>query len=334
MRLVQKPLVEKLTVEPYTFSFHQVVRLLNAWRQTRMASNGNVQSLRMGAHAHLNWPPGDVFLVDIPKDTDTPIRLNVNFMGLAGVQGPLPMPYTEILLKRTRQGDFVLQDFLDIFHNRLLHLLHSVERHQRVIFNTVRPHETALGRTFLCVAGLGEEGVRDRMAIPDQALPFSAGIMWQQPRSKEGLRQIIENYLSVPTKISPPVGRWVPITSDQQSRIGIGLGQLNALGDTAVLGKRAWQQDYYVDAVLGEMSRAMYERLIPTGHAFAHIRDVCHLYVRQRCSVRIKLKLQAKDRTHMCLDGKSALGWTSFLQGHSSRYSDQGAQYLMHRVSG
>ncbi len=334
MRLVPKPLVEHLTAEPYAFSFHQVVRLLNAWRQTRADKEGNVQPLRMGAHAHLNWPPGDVFLVDIPKDPHADIRLSVNFMGLAGVQGALPIPVTELLLARKRKGDFVLQDFLDIFHNRLLHLLHNVARHQHVVFNTVRPHETMLGKTFLGVAGLGEEAVRNRMAIPDQALPFSAGILWQQPRSKEGLRQIIENYLSIPSKISSPIGRWVTITSDQQSRIGTKKHQLNVLGDTAVLGNRAWQQDYYVDVILGEMNRTMYERLIPTGHAFAHVRDLCHLYVRQRCSVRVKLNLCAQDRTQMKLNGKSALGWTSFVGGTSARYSNIGAQYILHRVGG
>lgn len=334
MRVVAKPLVEEIVSTPYKFSFHQVLRLLHAWRQTVADKDGKVRQIRMGSHVHLNWPPGDIFLVDIPKDHKDPIRLSVNFTGLAGIQGPLPMPVTEALLKRKRKGDFVLQDFLDIFHNRLLHLMHNVERQRHVSLNPVRPHETALGKSFLGMAGLGEEKVRGRMAVNDQSLPFYSGIMWQQPRSSSGLASVISNYLNMPAKLSPPIGRWVHIEKDQQSLIGTQKGQLNVLGDTAVLGRRAWQQDYYVDLALGEMNRDMYERLVPTGHAFPHIRDLCHLYVRQRCSLRVKLRLAEPDRSPMKLDGKSALGWTTFLTGKSDRYENQGAQYILHSVGG
>jgi type VI secretion system protein ImpH len=35
-----------------------------------------------------------------------PLEMQVNFLGIAGIQGPLPMPYTETLVQRLRQKDF------------------------------------------------------------------------------------------------------------------------------------------------------------------------------------------------------------------------------------
>ncbi|USO01677.1 MAG: type VI secretion system baseplate subunit TssG [Alphaproteobacteria bacterium] len=337
MRVLPKALVDELITTPYAFSFHQVMRLLNAWRSSKtdksLEGQKPVQPLRIGGHVHLNWPPGDIFFVDIPKDIHSPIRLNVNFMGLAGVQGPLPLPITELILKRRRAGDFVFQDFLDIFHNRLLHLLHDVARKRHVMLNTKRPHETAMGKAFLAIAGLGETESRNRMAFPDRALPFYAGLLWQNPRNISGLIQLLIHYFSIPVTVQTSVGRWVSIDSSQQTRLGRKCGQLNRLGDTAVLGQRAWQQDYYVDVVMSTMSHAMYESLIPSGHGFLHLQDLCHLYIHKRCSVRVKLTLPEEERQTMRVDGTASLGWTTYLSGKSKRPNDRGAQYILTRIT-
>jgi len=50
----------------------------------------------------------------------TTTEVHVNFMGIAGIQGPLPLPYTEILMSRMRQKDMAFRDFLDIFNHRLV----------------------------------------------------------------------------------------------------------------------------------------------------------------------------------------------------------------------
>ena len=42
----------------------------------------------------------------------------VTFMGVTGPIGVLPYHYTALLLRRLRDKDFALCDFLDLFHHR------------------------------------------------------------------------------------------------------------------------------------------------------------------------------------------------------------------------
>ena len=45
--------------------------------------------------------------------------MTVNFLGLAGCLGALDIPSTELVMRRTSNGDNALRDFLDIFNHRL-----------------------------------------------------------------------------------------------------------------------------------------------------------------------------------------------------------------------
>ena len=42
----------------------------------------------------------------------------INFMGMVGIVGAMPIPYTELVVERARYGDTSLWSFLDIFTHR------------------------------------------------------------------------------------------------------------------------------------------------------------------------------------------------------------------------
>ncbi|MEZ4463631.1 MAG: type VI secretion system baseplate subunit TssG [bacterium] len=72
-----------------------------------------LEPIRFQSHASLGFAPSDMSRIELaPEDRGLP-TLRVDFMGLAGVRGPLPLFYTQLIRDRVRLGDTGLRDFID-----------------------------------------------------------------------------------------------------------------------------------------------------------------------------------------------------------------------------
>jgi hypothetical protein len=78
-------------------------------------------------------------------------------MGIAGIQGPLPFPYTEMLIQRERNGDASLKDFLDVFNHRLISILHRIRKQYLISLNACTPEKTEIAVGLRALLGLGQD---------------------------------------------------------------------------------------------------------------------------------------------------------------------------------
>src|SRR5215467_3646565 len=117
-----EPAPEALASDPTRFAFFQAVRLLQRARAraTHVGGYGSpsAEAVRFRAHASLSFPASEIQSLDFPPDS--PPEMAVNFMGLTGPLGVLPLHYTAFLCDRIRDRDTTLRDFLDIVHHRLI----------------------------------------------------------------------------------------------------------------------------------------------------------------------------------------------------------------------
>ena len=60
-------------------------------------------------------------------------RMVINFMGLVGPSGVLPLYYTELIVERIRQKDRAMLNFLDIFHHRMTSLFYQAWENNETI---------------------------------------------------------------------------------------------------------------------------------------------------------------------------------------------------------
>src|SRR5579864_8904829 len=117
----------RLRHEPCEFEFFQAMRLLERLlpdcRPVGEFGDPSSEVVRMGAHPSLAFPASEI--QSLRWENDQSPSMEVNFLGMTGIQGPLPQWYTAVVLEQLSAGDASLRDFLDIFNHRFLSLFYK-----------------------------------------------------------------------------------------------------------------------------------------------------------------------------------------------------------------
>lgn len=305
---------ERIAGAACRFDFYQAVRLLELLQpfstSPGIGTDSRREPVRFRSRISLEFPASDIYQVRLKRDGQP--EMTVNFMGLAGLLGPLPMPLTELILSTpplTRvRGNPVLDengepahhppavvDFLDIFNHRLISLMYRVRKVYRPALSSKAPAETALAQSLFALIGLGHPSLRDRMAVPDAALLFYAGLLSTRPRSAVGLERILSDYFDVPVRIRQFIGRWRKLDPEQWTVIG-GRRRRNArLGQTTILGTRVWDKQTHIRIRLGPMQRSKFISMLPGGTAHQALRDLIRFYVDPEITFSLELALLEGD---------------------------------------
>lgn len=313
-----RPVVQDLFDEPYRFDFYQAVRLLEAQAPERVPVGEDVEpdkeTVSFRSTVAMHFPPSDLAAVAPPEGGRPPV-MTVNFMGLAGAHGPLPAPYTELILERVWNKDTAFRDFLDLFNHRLISLMYRVRKKHRIALGWKSPEETPIARYLFALVGLGNPTLRGRMQVPDRALLGFAGLLAQQPRSMIGLERMLSTYFAVPIVGLQMVGRWYHLEESQRTTIGA-LGRNHVLGESAILGARAWDQQGTFRLTLGPLYLHEFLEFLPIGRGFRPLCELTRFYAGQELDFDFVLTLRAPDVPESRLSSVSGprLGWTSWLK--------------------
>ncbi len=305
---------EWLYREPYRFEFMQAIRLLEALAPNAepLAEGTDVsaEAVRLRSNISQSFPPSEV--QDLSPRKGTPPELTVNVLSLAGAHGPLPPPYTELLLERISRGDMGMRDFLDIFHHRLLSLMYRMRTVNRVWLTNRRPDETEVGEFLYSLIGLASPALRNRMHVPDRSILFYAGLLSTRSRSAIGLQKILADYFRVDVEVRQFLGGWRYLQRDEWTSIGT-TGHNQRLGRNVVVGFRMWDQQTRFAIHIGPLSLEAFMNFLPNGSAFPKLQDLVRFYAGGDQEVRVRLGIEANQMPPNVL-GKSRLGWTSWLK--------------------
>ncbi|MBM4442980.1 MAG: type VI secretion system baseplate subunit TssG [Candidatus Rokubacteria bacterium] len=321
-----RPVIQDLFEEPYRFDFYQAVRLLESIAPDRVPVGEDVEPDKEVAAfkstVAMHFPPSDLAFAT-PADEDGPPTVTVNFMGLAGAHGPLPAPYTEMILERVWHKDTALRDFLDLFNHRLISHMFRVRRKHRVALGTKPPDETPIARYLFALIGLGTPALRDRMQVKDRALLGFAGLLAQQPRSMIGLEHVLSAYFAVPVRGTQLVGRWYRLEEDQRTTIGR-RGRNHVLGESAIVGSEVWDQQGTFRLRVGPLYLHEFLDVLPIGRGFRPLCELTRFYAGQELDFDFVLTMRATDvpPARLSASGTTRLGWTSWLKTREFAHDD------------
>ncbi|MGH9468095.1 MAG: type VI secretion system baseplate subunit TssG [Terriglobales bacterium] len=309
------PLRDWLYAEPYRFDFLQAVLLLERMRPEAAplgeGADPEREAVRLAATSRLDFAASALESLTQAAGEAQPPLLRVNFFGIAGAEGPLPPPLLEMLQQRTREHDFSLRDFFDIFHHRLLALWFRGARAHRAELAARTPEESPTGLYLRAFAGLGLAGLRQRLPVADRGLLYYAGLLWQRPHSATGLERMLSDFFRVRFRLRQMRGGWRTLPPEAWTRLG-GSGQNQVLGQGAVLGQRVWLQAAGAELETGPLTLAQFLELLPSGQAMAALQALVRLYAGPLCRMTVCLQLEAGAAAAAAL-GRAHLGWTSWL---------------------
>ncbi len=320
-----------LRAEAPSFEFFQAVRLLGLLSPDRQPvggfSNPSQESVRFGANPDYTFPSSQISELDWPDDG--PPRMRVNFMGLTGPNGLLPLYYSGLVRERIRAHDTSLRDFFDIFNHRAISLFYQAWEKYRFTIAYERGEGDRFSHHLLDLLGLGTPGLQRRLPLPDDGLLFYAGLLSPHARSATALNQLLMDYFDVPVEIEQFVGAWHTLDEETQCRFTGSGGYSEQLGFGAVVGDEVWDQQSGVRIRMGPLTLEQYRNFLPNGSAYEPLRAITRLFAGDELDFELQLVLK-KEEAPLCTLGQEGsaapqLGWLTWASSAALTEDPEGA---------
>ena len=331
-------LARMLADNPWPVRFFQMVRMLERLHPERRPVGIFVspadEVARFGVNTTLSFPASEI--QSYTEVSDGPDRLTVNFMGLSTMNGPLPHPYSEMLLERVRAKDHAMGEFFDIFNHRIISLFYRGWKKYRfyIAYEQSRGSDDLVTRSLFDLLGLGTEGLRGRMAIEDEATIYYAGLLGQTRRTAQGLKQILTDFFHVPIDVTQFTGTWNRLPVQDRTFLNYGSSDSERLGFATVVGDEVWDQQGTLTIRIGPMPLAQYRNFLPGAGAYKQLVAWLHFYGRKEFEFVVQLVLLREDVPAVLLtseeSGMATLGFASWLKTRAFEHDPDEASYRIH----
>ncbi len=292
-----------LRERPWDFDFFQAVRLLGLMFPERrlLARIGQPldNTVRFHAHLAMDFPPSSIQDLQPDRRDGGPLHMTVAFMGLTGPQGILPSHYTEYLIARSYVKDHSAAAFFDLFNHRMVSLFYLAwEKHHFPIVHE-REEKLKTGPRWFTqylydIIGMGTQGMRGRLDVPDSSLLLYAGLLAQQPHSAVALEGILRDYFGEKVTVQQFVGKWFSLEDPALAYLNDG-GLHNQLGFGAVAGDKVWNQQARFRIRVGPLSWERFNAFLPGGTALDELSALARHFVNQTMEFEVQLVLRAAD---------------------------------------
>lgn len=305
----------KLQDQGPTYDFFAAVRLLeNANPQNPKIGTSQKPGddpVRFAMEPHLAFPTSAIAKVIPDALTNVP-RMNVQFMGLLGPNGPLPLHLTDFARERILHfNDRSMARFLDIFHHRLVSLFYRawVVNQQTVSFE--HGEGDAFGRYIASFIGDGMDTFLNRDSVPDVAKQHYSGRLVGTVRNAEGLEAVVGDFFRIKTRVETFVGEWIELPKDSLCKLGDS-PRTGVMGKTAIVGSKIWECQYKFRIIMGPMGYADYQRMLPGGDSLKRLIDWVKNYVGEELAWDVQLILKKEEVPAATLGKSGRLGWSTW----------------------
>lgn len=335
-------LLDALRAEPWNFNFHALVRRLEALHHDRpgfgRSDRSDQDPIRFAQEPSLAFSPCTVSEYRDRTDKALP-RLFVNFMGLLGPNGPLPLHLTEFARTRERiNKDPTVARFFDVFNHRMVSLFYrawaasqmpaSFDRWEPPLSGKVTPAERELqlardtSRYSIYIGslfGLGMDSLRHRDAVPDVSKLHYAGRLASPHKNVEGLRDILSEYFGVNVEIEEFHGRYTEVPRQYGCTLGVASpsgassGQLGGPGGGAMCGTTYFDCAGAIRLRLGPMGMEDYQKLLPGTPSARRLATWIRNYSGDEIWWDALLVLRKEEIPKTRLGAGAKLGWTSWV---------------------
>lgn len=311
-------LASRLFEEFFRFTFYRAVTLLERLVPGRKRLGETLdpkeEPVRFSVKPGLSFPPSDISALKPGQGTEPP-RMEVRFLGLIGPSGVLPDWFNDLAMSRIQAKDNTLVDFLDIFHHRLLTLFYLAWKRSRFTVNYRPGADDRLSGYLLSLVGLGTEGLRGRIGLPEESLLYCSGLLGRQIPSAAAVEGAVKYMSGANAEVHQFIERMIPLDPADLTRIG----SANALlGESTICGSHVRECQTKFRIHLGPVAYREYTRFLPFGDLLKPMFALIRYLVGIEYEFEIRVFLKAGDVPGSTLGGHVSpdsprLGWSTWM---------------------
>jgi len=214
-------LTSRLEADLNRINFYRFCQLLEKLNPDRplmgSTSHPGDDPVRFAPHPGMGFPASELKTVEYDEEDDRkPPVIRATFMGMYGVDSPLPTAYLDDITQR-REGHEALQGFLDIFSHRILTQFYRIWRKYSYPA-TFEPGGTdSISQSLLGLVGLGIAGTANHIATPLYRFLALLGVLQQPGKTQEEMQALVRllapdttvkvsPYCRRPVEVSQPLG--------------------------------------------------------------------------------------------------------------------------------
>lgn len=344
-RRIDPSLIEQTQRTPERFEFFQLVRLYEiVYRKRADSSGGDLvgDRIRFRNTLRLGFAPsqvdgmevvnGDEESADVANATER-VEIVPSFIGMLGVNGTLPIHYTEQVISHERyKRDTAGRAFLDLFTNRAVgHFYRGWKKYKLpALYESDR--QSRFLPLILSLCGLGFDALRQRLndapgVIDDESIAHFSGLFRQRPVSADGLERILGGYFRDNVRVEQFVGRWYLVPVEQRTTLG---GCNAELGVNSLAGERIWQRNLRIGIHIGPLDHARYMAFLPEGELAAALAKLLTLATGAEFEYEIRPILRAADVRPVGLDKQNGarLGYDAFMLTRPEKQDRSDTRYV------
>ncbi|WP_334189583.1 type VI secretion system baseplate subunit TssG [Noviherbaspirillum sp.] len=328
-------ILQRLEAEPATFDFFAALRRIECAYpdKPRIGQSQRPQddAVRFGQPPSLSFAHSMIDSFTPASGSQPAPRLEVNFFGLLGANGPMPVHLTEYIRDRVRNAnDPTLARFLDMFHHRMIALFYRSWANAQPAVSLDRPESDRFADYVGSLIGIGMKSLHDRDAAPDFAKLHYAGRLSAHARNAEGLAAILSDFFRLPVVLKEFVGHWMTLPADGRCRLRSG-PDAEVLGMTTVLGSKVWNCQHKFRIEIGPVDFAQYQHMLPGGESIKRLVAWVRNYAGVGYNWDVNLILKKEEVPRLTLGNQSRLGWTTWLNSHTPKQDDR--QLLLNPIN-
>lgn len=320
--------IERLLEEPWQVELFQAVKLLARWLR-RHGGGGSLESgIRFENSLSLAFPSSEIerLSLDALEDGATRVRLRTPVMGLLGVNGTLPLHYTE----RIGEWEHATHDegpraFYDAFSNRQVALFYRAWRKYRVRGGPDEHNRDRFLAQLAALGGVAGHG-EPEAGLSFESLAYFAAQLRSRVVSAGLIAGVLGDYLQVPVTVEQFTGRWDVLGPGERSQ----LGKNNCeAGIGATLGDRLPRPELGIRIRVGPLPRADFQRFLPGASGARGIAALLDRFAIDIPYRELQVVLRREDVAGASLDGSMRLGLDGFLSTRANRRDRDDVCYLL-----
>ena len=323
-------MITELLAEPWRYEFFQAIRLLSRWLRRYGVAPEN--AIRFENSLSLSFPASDIETLQLEQGqhpgAPNAMRLRVRtpVMGLLGLNGALPLHYTErIAAWEHATHDEGPRVFYDAFSSRQVALFYRAWRKYRVRGGADEHNRDRFLAQLAALAGAGWQR-QPGSGLAYESLAYFSAQLRSRVVPAHLIAGVLAEYLQVPVAVEQFAGKWDALGPRDRSRLGenncdVGLG--------ATLGERLPRPELGIRIKVGPVSSRMFERFLPGAggaRALAALLDRFAIDVPHR---ELQVILRGEEVDGASLDGTVRLGLDGFLCTRPDRRDRDDVCYLL-----